>query len=94
MLRQHAWKVAAGAVCAASGLTLQSWSGLRDDRAHCYVAEQSAAFAAAKSTAELAALADWLRQRGADVDAVDFKLCDTVGPACLPSFVLCRSIYA
>ncbi|KAL4425721.1 hypothetical protein ABPG75_009737 [Micractinium tetrahymenae] len=74
------WRWAAGALCAASGLALPTVLAAQDANAQCHAAEQQGGSAAAATGAaaerELAALADWLRQQGADVEAIQFTRSD------------------
>lgn len=79
-----AWRWTAGTLCAASGLALPSLLAAQDTSAQCHAVEQQGGSGGATTPAataterELSALADWLRQQGADVDAIQFKQSDKV----------------
>jgi hypothetical protein len=69
-----------GAICAASGFAASSWT-LADchDATAPHASDPAASTAAAAWTAErLSALAAWLREQGADIDAISIKQSDTV----------------
>lgn len=69
------WKgLSTAALCAATGLAVHLGS---DGSAQCDAAPPAAA-AAARSEAQLAELKAWLRQQGADVDAIEFRESATV----------------
>ena len=86
MMRFSRLQVGAGALCAASGLTLYASMAYGGASAHCDASQQrpeaatasAAAATAASRAADLVALADWLRQQGADIDAIQFKQSDKV----------------
>lgn len=77
MSASQALRWGAGACAASLGLELYVTRG-DDGGAHCLAGEQTGGAAAAKREAELAALAEWLRQQGADVDAISIKESGTV----------------
>ena len=81
MLSFSRWRLGAGALCAASGVTIYLAVPDGGASAFCDASQQrpqSAVAAAASRVTELAALADWLRQQGADIDAIQFKQSDKV----------------
>ena len=86
MLASQALRWGVGASAASLGLALYVARG-DEGGAQCLAAEQTAAAAAAaaaKREAELAALADWLRPQGADVDAISINESGTVSQIVVP----------
>ena len=65
-----------GALCAASTFILQPWSASRcldTSQQPMGTAAAAVADAGAAATSKLNSLADWLRQQGADIDAIEIK---------------------
>ncbi len=77
-----AWRWRAGGLCAASGLALPNLLAAQNISAQCHAAEQEGGTGAAATPAaslnKLSAFGEWLRQQGADVDAIQFKESDKV----------------